>query len=200
MIILDSSLMELCKLIAEQGENYAKQYTTIFIQLVEKELGTSISNKQEKIYKIFSFMNWAYANGVWSNLDNTALRRDLMTQCMKSIVLQTASQLSTDKSNSGIAIYAVDFDEEFREYMIAYNERMKELSREGYSPNANTSALCGYEWLQNLLDIDDIYMDIIVPQFANMVGDVAKIESLAYQVNRASAQRKKGFFAKLFGA
>ena len=60
----------------------------------------------DTIYKIFSFLNWAYANGVWSNLNNTTLRKDLMGQSMKSIVLRTAYELAKDKSNEGIAFFA----------------------------------------------------------------------------------------------
>jgi hypothetical protein len=83
---------------------------------------------------------------------------------------------------------------------LAYNERIKELAREGFEPDANTATLYGLEWIQYHLDLNDDHMDVIVPQFINRADDVEKIEDLAKQVNLAASQRKKGFFSRLLGS
>ncbi len=123
-----------------------------------------------------------------------------MVQSMKSIVLRTAYELSEDKSNEGVAFFASELDQEFRELALAYNETIKELSREGFEPDANTATLYGMECLQEQLDLNDDYMNIIVPEFNNRTGDIAQIEEIAKQVNRAASQRKRGFFSRLFGS
>jgi hypothetical protein len=129
---MNSSLLELSNLIANQGAEYARQHRDLFLEVVKQMTGRPVSAKQvETIFKIFSFLNWAYSNGVWSNLSNTTLRRDLMGQSMKSIVLRTAFELANDKSNQGVALLASELDQEFRQFALAYNERIKELTRKG---------------------------------------------------------------------
>ena len=101
---MNLALVELCNLIADAGAKYAHQHKELFLQIVKETVNKLVSEKQiVTIFKIFSFLNWAYANGVWSNLSNTTLRRDLMEQSMKSIVLRTAYELAEDKSNEGVA-------------------------------------------------------------------------------------------------
>lgn len=99
---MNSSLLELCNLVADQGAKYAHQDKELFLEVVKETTDKAISEKQvDAIFKIFSFLNWAYANGVWSNLSNTTLRRDLMGQSIKSTVLRTAYELAEDKSSGG---------------------------------------------------------------------------------------------------
>lgn len=188
---MKSSLQDLCNLIAKQGVEYAHKHKELFLEIV-KETTLKIFQKNivDTVFKIFSFLNWAYANGIWSNLNNTALRRDLMGQSMKSIVLRTSHELSKDKSNEGVAFLATELDQEFRELSIAHNERIKELAKDGVEPDANTATLFGLERLQEYLDLKDKDMNIIVPLFNNRVGNIAKIEELANQVNCAANQRK----------
>jgi hypothetical protein len=198
---MNSSLLELCNLIADQGAKYAHQHKELFLQVVKETSDKPISEKQiDAIFKMFSFLNWAYANGVWSNLSNTTWRRDLMEQSMKSIVLRTAYAISEDKSNEGVTFFTKELDQEFRELALAYNKRIKELGREGLEPDANTAMLCGLEWIQENLDLNDEHMNVIVSQFNSRAGDIARIEEIANQVNRAAGQRKKGFFSRLFGS
>lgn len=172
----------------------------LFLQIVKETADKTVSDKKiDAVFKIFSFLNWTYANGVWSNLSNTTLRRDLMQQSMKSIVLRTAYELTEDKSNKEVAFLASELDQEFRELVLAYNERIKELSRQGFEPDANATMLCCLEWIQEDLDLNDDVMNVIVPQFEDRVGNVTRIEEVAMQVHRAASQRKRGFFSKLFG-
>ena len=198
---MKSSLLDLCNLIAEEGAKYAHQYKELFLNVVNETTGKAIPEKEvDTLYKIFSFLNWAYANGVWSNLSNTNLRRDLMGQSMQSIVLRTSYELSEDKSNEGIAFLASELDQEFKKYVQAYNTRIKELYNEGFEPDENTAMLCCLDWIQNQIDIDDSKMNIIVPQFNNRAGNIPRIEEIAKQVNLAASQRKKGFLSRLFGS
>jgi hypothetical protein len=198
---MNSSLLELCKLIADQGVKSAHQHKELFLEVVKETTGQTIPQKQvDTIFKIFSFLNWTYANGVWSNLTNTTLRRDLMGQSMKSIVLRTAYDLGEDKSNESVAFFASDMDQEFRQFALVYNKRIKELAIEGHEPDANTATLCGLKWIQEHLDLNDDQMKVIVLQFNNRAGDIARIEEIAKQVNSAVTQRKRGFFSRLFGS
>ncbi|MFA7235713.1 MAG: hypothetical protein WC058_02520 [Phycisphaeraceae bacterium] len=197
---MSDSLLELCNLVADEGAKYAHQYKELFSQIVKKATDKTMADEQiDATYKIFSFLNWAYANGVWSNLNIPTLRRDLMEQSMKSIVLRTAYELAEDKSNEGVAFLASELDTEFREFALAYNKRIKELSRQGFEPDANTAMIYGLERIQEDLNLNDDVMNVIVPQFYNRAGNVPRIEEVAIQINRAASQRKRGFFSKLFG-
>ncbi len=198
---MNSSLLELCNLVAEEGVKYAYEHKELFLELVKNITGQTMSGKQgDSIYKMFSFLNWAYANGVWSNLSNTTLRRDLMGQSMKSIVLRTAVELAEDKSGQGVALLASELDQEFRQFVLLYNERVKELAVKGIKLDANTATLCGLEWIQEHLDLNDDQMNVIVPHFNNRAGNVERIEEIAWQVNRAANERKNGIFSRLFGS
>ncbi|MFZ7128625.1 MAG: hypothetical protein ACOWWM_20925 [Desulfobacterales bacterium] len=186
-----TALIELCNLIADEGSKYAYQQKELFLDVV-KEFTDKVISKGDGdfIFKIFSFLNWAYANGVWSNFSNTDLRRDLMKQSMISMVLKTAYELAKDKSDAGVAFLAASgLDQEFREYALRYTERIKELSEDGYEIDANSAILCGLEWIQDKLELTDDYMNDIVPQFNKRAGDIAKIEEIANQVNRGASQR-----------
>jgi hypothetical protein len=54
--------LELCNLIADQGAKYAHQHKVQFLNVVKETTGKAIPEEQiDTIYKIFSFLNWAYA-------------------------------------------------------------------------------------------------------------------------------------------
>lgn len=199
---MNSSLMELCDLIADEGAKYAHHRKELFLTFVEETTHKAIPKEQvDTVYKIFCFLNWAYANGVWSNLSNATLRKDLMGQSLERIALRTAYELANDKSNEGVAaFFASGLFQEFRQFALAFNERLKELSTEGFEPDANTATLCGLEWIQDHLGLSDDHMNVIVPKFNGYVGDVAKIVDLAKQVNLAANQKRKGFLSRLFGS
>jgi hypothetical protein len=123
-----------------------------------------------------------------------------MRQSMKSIVLKTAYELAEEKSNEAVAFSAVKLEQEFREFVFAYIERIKELSRKGLEPDANSATLCVLEWIEEYLGLNDADMNVIVPLFNNLAGDVARIEEIAKQVNWAASQKRRGFFSRLFGS
>ncbi len=199
---MTASLQDLCNLIADHGINNAKSLKTIFESISKENAGKELGAKESNtIFQIFSFLNWAYANGVWSNLSNTKLRRDLMSQSEKSIVLRTAYEISKNKEDKYVAMLAVDLDQEFRIFAMGYNDRLKELGRNGHEPDANTALFYGLEWIQDKIGLNDSEMELIVPVFLEQAGDFAEIENIANQVNLASTERKKkGFFSGLFGS
>lgn len=186
---MNSSLQDLCDLIANQGAEYAHRHKQLFLEIAKETTDRFISEEEVSIiFRIFSFLNWAYVNGMWSNLNNTTLRRDLLIQSMKSIVLKTSRELSVDKSNEGIAFFATELDQEFRRLVLEYNEKIKQLAKQGVNPDANTATFIGLEWIQENLYLNDEDMNMIVPRFNERVGDIAKIEELANQVNRAASR------------
>jgi len=197
--VLKSSLVELCDLVAEQGLQYAKQNQEQFLQIVLDVTERQVSETQSRtVLEVFAFLSWAYANGVWSNLPNTALRRDLMRQSMESLVLRQAQLLADGKSSEGIALVAVDLDRRFRDYALKYNARMKQLCHEGFEPDANAATLCGLEWIQEALELHDQDMELIVPLFNTLTEGPMEIERLAAQVNRAASEKKKGLLSRFF--
>jgi hypothetical protein len=197
---MNSSLNDLCALIANQGAEYAHEHTEIFLEITRGTTEKAISMKQvDKTFKIFSFLNWALVNRIWSYMKNTTLRTDLKGQIRKSIVLKTSYELSEDKSNEGVAFLASELDKEFREFGLAYNERVRGLAGLGVELYANTATSIVLEWLQEIFDLNDEEMKVIVPQFSDRVGNIAKIEDSANQVKRMAIQRKRGFLKKIFG-
>ena len=54
--------------------------------------------------------------------------------------------------------------------------------------------LCVLEWIEEYLGLNDADMNVIVPLFNNLAGDVARIEEIAKQVNWAASQNEGGSF------
>jgi hypothetical protein len=198
---MNSALNQLCCLIADRGAECAHKHTQFFLEIARAKRGKTITNEQvEKTFKVFSFLTWAYANGVWSNLDNTELRRDLVNESLRSIALKTSYELSKDKSNEGVAFLATELDQEFRVLAQTYTQRMNQLAQQGVEPDANSATLIIYEWIQAMLDLKDEDMNSIVPQLNNLIGQVVEIENIAIQVTNAALNRKSGIFSRLFGS
>jgi len=54
---MNSSLLELCNLIAEEGAKYAHQHKELFLNVVKETTGKTIpEEKVDTVYKIFSFL------------------------------------------------------------------------------------------------------------------------------------------------
>jgi hypothetical protein len=198
---MNSSLKGLCDLIANQGAEYAHQHTEIFLEITRGTTDKAISREQvDKTFKIFAFLNWALVSRIWSYMKNTTLRKDLKGQIYKSIVQKTSYELSEDKSNERVAFLASKLDQEFRELALSYNERIKGLGGLIVEPYANKATIIGLEWLREIFDLNGEEMDVIESQFNDRVGNIAKIEDSARQVNRKANQRKRGFFKRIFGS
>ncbi len=197
---MNSSLKGLCDLIANQGAEYAHQHTEIFLEITRGTTDKAISREQvDKTFKIFAFLNWALVSRIWSYMKNTTLRKDLKGQIYKSIVQKTSYELSEDKSNERVAFLASKLDQEFRELALSYNERIKGLGGLIVEPYANKATIIGLEWLREIFDLNGEEMDVIESQFNDRVGNIAKIDDSARQVNRKANQRKRGFFKRIFG-
>jgi len=198
---MDSSLKGLCDLIANQGAEYAHQHTEIFLEITRGTTDKAISREQvDETFKIFAFLNWAFVSRIWSYMKNTTLRKDLKGQIYKSIVQKTSYELSEDKSNAIVALLASKLDQEFRELAVSYNEGIDGIAGLSVEPYANKATVVGLKWLREIFDLNDEEMDVIELQFNDRVGNIAKIEDSARQVNRKANQRKRGFFKRIFGS
>ena len=198
---MNSSLKCLCDLIADGGAEYAHQHTEIFLEITRGTTDKTISREQaDKTFKIFAFLNWALVSRIWSYMKNTTIRKDLKGQIYKSIVQKTSYELSEDKSNERVALLASKLDQEFRELALSHNEGIEGIAGLGATPYANKVTLVGLKWLQEIFDLNDKEMDVIESQFNDRVGNIAKIEDSARQVNRKANQRKRGFIKGIFGS
>ncbi len=197
---MNSSLKGLCDLIANQGAEYAHQHTDIFLEIVRGTTDKAISREQvDETFKIFAFLNWALVSRIWSYMKNTTLRKDLKGQIYKSIVQKTSYELSEDKSNERVALLASKLDQKFRELALSHNAGIEGIAGLSARPYASKVTLVILKWLQEIFDLNYEEMDVIESQFNDRVGNIAKIEDSARQVNRKANQRKKGFFKRLFG-
>lgn len=198
---MDSSLKGLCDLIANQGAEYSHQHTEIFLEITRGTTDKAISREQvDETFKIFAFLNWAFVSRIWSYMKNTTLRKDLKGQIYKSVVQKTSYELSEDKSNARVALLASKLDQEFRELAVSYNEGIEGITGLSVEPYANKATVVGLKWLREIFDLNDEEMDVIESQFNDRVGNIAKIEDSAKQVNRKANQRKMGFFKRIFGS
>ena len=195
----NSSLKGLCDLIADEGAEYAHQHTEIFLEIIRDTTDKAISREQvDETFKIFSFLNWALVSRIWSFMKNTTLRKDLKSQIYKSIVQKTSYELSEDKSNERVALVVSKLDQEFKELALSHNTGIEGIAGLSARPYANRLTLVGLTWLQEIFDLNDEEMEAIESQFNDRVGNIAKIEDSARQVNRKANQRKRGFFKRIF--
>ncbi len=198
---MNSSLKGLCDLIANQGAEYAHQHTEIFLEIIRGTTDKAISREQvDETFKIFAFLNWALVSRIWSYMKNSTLRKDLKCQFYKSIVQKTSYELSEDKSNESVALLASKLDQEFRELALSHNAGVEGIAGLSARPYADKVTLVGLKWLQEIFDLNYEEMDVIESQFNDRVGNIAKIEDSAREVNRKANQRERGFFKRLFGS
>jgi hypothetical protein len=198
---INSSLKGLCDLIANQGAEYAHQHTEIFLEITRGTTDKAISREQaDKTFKIFAFLNWALVSRIWSYMKNTTLRKDLKGQIYKSIVQKTSYELSEDKSNERVALLASKLDQEFRELALSHNAGIEGIAGLSARPYASKVTLVILKWLQEIFDLNYEEMDVVESQFNDRVGNIAKIEDSARQVNRKANQRKMGFLKRIFGS
>jgi len=165
----------------------------IFSGLLSKH---SINADPEYILQTFAFMNWTFAQGVWSNLQNTQLRRDLQIELKDSLITKLAVQMSGSDRVEDIAAKALFLTEDFNAYLVRYNQRIQEA---GYA-DSGTARLFALEQIQNVCQIADAVMNDIVPDLWSDEKSNPEVESVAMQVNNVAAEMKpKGFLRRLFG-
>lgn len=197
------ALEQLCELVAKVSLSKATKLTSEFEQLLAQSRTVSIDvQTHETILIAFVCANWNFANGVWSNLGNTQLRRDLMAGSKNATILALAHTLSPSKNPKDLAALAVrlDFDI-FQPFVKGYVNNLKALDAIGVEPDARVAMQFALEGLQKQLAISEREMNRIVPSFIAAAGDFNEVETVAAQVNRAAELRRgKGFWSRLFGA
>ena len=196
---MPDTLREVCQLVAEVAVARGNAMATGFQQQLEEKAQVDLSQEQLRTAVIgFAFTNWAFANGVWSNLRNTKLRRDLMATSKTALILQTARSLCESDNQSDVAYLATNLElDQFRPFAEAYTERIKQLDEAGTAFHANAALLFGLEWIQIHLGLSDSVMDAVAPAFLTQIGDPEEVERVAYQVNRAAEDRpNKGLLAR----
>ena len=188
-----ASLTQLCDLVSDVAITNARTLRQKFSDLAEPH---SVNLNADFLLKAFAFMNWTFAQGVWSNLQNTRLRRDLQIELKDFHVLKLAAELSETDSAKDIAARAVFLTEDFNAYVMGYTSNMQIM---GYA-DSRTARLFALERIQEEFGVDDYTMKNIVPLLWSDEKMNSEVESVAMQVNKAIQQMKsKGFFRRLFG-
>ncbi len=188
-----ASLQQLCDLVSDVGISNATALRERFCHLLGPH---PLQPDPEYILKTFSFMNWTFAQGVWSNLQNTQLRRDLQIELKDFLITKLARQLCASDNVEQIAAKAVFLTEDFNAYVIRYKHRLQEVA---YA-DARTARLFALEQIQEKNQIEDDIMNDIVPALWSDERSNSEVESVAMQVNNAAAEMKpKGFLHRLFG-
>ena len=129
-----ASLMQLCDLVSDVAISNATGLCQRFRDLVAPQ---SVDVEVEHIVCTFSFMNWMFAQGVWSNLHNTQLRRDLQIELKKAMIMKLTRQFCNSDIAEHVATKYVLLMEDFKSYVMEYTRRIQEL---GYA-DAGTARL-----------------------------------------------------------
>jgi len=188
-----ATLQQLCDLVSDVAVSNATTLQQTFSSLLSLH---SINPDPEYILKTFAFMNWTFAQGVWSNLQNTQLRRDLQIELKDSLITKLAGQVSGSDKVEDIAAKAVYLTEDFNTYLIKFNQRMQQA---GYA-DSGAARLFALEQIQEECEIGDFVMNDIVPSLWSDEKSNSEVESVAMQVNNVAAEmRPKGFLRRLFG-
>lgn len=189
------ALKQLCDLVSDIAVSNATTLRQSFFSLLSQH---SLKPDPEYVLKTFAFMNWTFAQGVWSNLQDTQLRRDLQVELKDSLITKLAGQLSGSDNVEDIAAKAVFLTEDFNAYLMAYNQRMQEA---GYSDSDSGNArLFALEQIQEKCQIGDAVMNDIVPSLWSNEKSNSEVESVAMQVNNVAAEMNpRGFFRRLLG-
>jgi hypothetical protein len=195
---MPAPLDELCELLARVGISNATKLQQRFERSLTDGGGSELApESRNTLFLAFLFMNWAIANGAWSNLTNPRLRQDLMATSVRVFSHQSAYLLSLSPLQADVAYLATTIDEQLRTFARNYTRRAGEMEAEGIPTEARSALLYALEFIQSTLDLPDAVMSSIVPRFLQESEDFAEVESVAFQTNRAAMQRSKlGFWAR----
>lgn len=189
---MSSSLTKFCDLVSDVAMSNASKVRDQFMSLVGSQ---SQNVDSAHVLMILSFMNWTFAQGVWSELSNTRLRRDLQVQLKDALIIRLARELTGGSSVQDTAAKAVSLTDQFNDYLRQYNARMQSLGE----ADSRTATLFAFERIQEELRVEDSVMNRVVPHLISDKGLSAEVEAVALEITKAVAQQKKGFFSKLFG-
>ena len=191
---MSTALRDLCELVAEVAVAKADEMARAFRHQLGEKAQVDLTQEQLRTVVMgFAFTNWAVANGIWSNLTNTRLRRDLMATSRNAVVLRVARALhdSDDARDTACLAASIDLDR-FRPFAQAYVERARELQSSGIPFDMRVALLFGLEWVQSDLGIADSAMDLAMPALLAEIGDCAEyVESIALETNRAAEARSR---------
>jgi hypothetical protein len=180
---MTDALREYCDSVAEQGAEHAHRNTMLFLECVREVDRTPTSRAQAvSVFRTFSFVNWAYINGVWSTMSNARLRRGLMSQSLDSIARRTALELCNDRTPEDLEKQYTKVHHDLQSFARHCTWTVERLTSQGAEPNANVVTLVALEQLQAILQLADSEMETVVPTFTRRVGDVARIEGVAKQI------------------
>lgn len=105
---------EYTDLMADACITVARDMTTFYFQEIEEPpIGQRVGEK-------FAFMAWTIAQGVWSNISQVALRRDLQSELKDKIVFRLATQRGGSVPDQGA--FCVNLNDDFKEYLAKYRE------------------------------------------------------------------------------
>jgi len=190
---LISSLHQLCDIVLGVAISNASKLQEQFLRLTDDE---SIEIDPEPLMKIFSFMNWTFVQGIWSNLQNTRLRQDLQSELKNAFILKLARKLCNSDSAKDSAAKAVFLTEEFNSYLSQYLTQVKMM---GYADDG-TARLFALERIQEKFEIADYVMNQVITSLLSDEKLNTEVGSVAMQLIKADEERKKkGFFRRLFG-
>lgn len=178
-------LKELPLKVINESKSNAKLYTKLFIEIAKKNTNKDIkSNHIAIIYKHFSYLMWFYANGIWSNIEDVELRRNLHNESSKltineisRVLLKTMPKSSNEQIKSDVGI-------EFQEYKRRFIKDLETKIIEGYEPDANSALFIILEWLKEEMQLSGLDMLEIVPLFiqdSRIVTTMGDIEAIAYE-------------------
>lgn len=182
------SLSQICDLVSDVAIKDAKDLMLKFTKLATPH---SFKVDIEFLFKTFAFMNCTLAVGIWSNLSNIHLRRDLLVELKFLFPTKLALEISKMGSTNTLLL-----NEELNIYL---NDYITYAQRIGCA-DSSTARLYAFERIQNELEIDDDIMNKMVPALWSGLKGSSGVESVAMQVNKeAQEQKPKGFLRRLFG-
>ncbi len=173
-----NSLEQFCDLVSNVAIKNAITLQQRFSDLVTPYVGNLNS---EYIFKTFAFMNYTFAIGVWSTLQNERLRRDLIVELKTAILLKIAKHLATPIKEE-IAAKGVFLNDDFNLYLEDFKKNMKSYAYH----DAGTARVFALERIQKQHGINDLIMNDIVPKFFADETLNSEVESVAMNINKVA--------------
>jgi hypothetical protein len=191
MGVMSSSLIKLCEFVSDVVMAEATKLQEQFVQLVQDE---SSDVDPGTILMLLAFMNWTFVQGVWSNISNNRLRRDLQIQLKEELNLRLAFALTESSSATDTAAKAVAIQNEFIVYLRKYTSRMQSIT----NADSRMAKLFAFEQIQAKCGLSDEVMNRVGLELVSDKGISSEVELVALEVNKAAAAKRGGFLSKLF--
>lgn len=196
---MNHSLHQYCNLIADQCVTESQSLHN-HLKNSLKNHGHNLKTTDEKeIALTLAFLNLFVAQGTWSNLKNSTLRRDLLNETKDAMIFKLASIFKNGQSNEKIAAETVKIDfDKFRPYAKFHAAQLKGFNKE--SVDANSNLYISLMWLQEKLNLSDSLMENIVLSFIEKTNrSFDKIEGTALTISNSENKKKnKGFWGRIF--